>query len=259
MRVSIDVVLERGGLCEAAICYTGDLTGPDPGKYDLAYYVGLAKELEAAGSHILGLKDMGGLCKPAAARKLVTTLKQEVGIPIHFHTHDTSGIAAASVLAAAEAGVDAADGAMGAMSGLTSQPNLGSIAEALAGDARDPGLRPGGAARHRHLLGGRAPPLRALRKRHAGRHRQRLRARHAGRPVHQPARAGPVPRPGAPLAGRGDRLRPSEPAIRRHHQGDPDLQGGRRHGAFHGDQRPDTGSGRRPGPRDRVSGIGHPS
>ena len=129
-----------GGLCEAAICYTGDLTGPDPGKYDLAYYVGLAKELEAAGSHILGLKDMGGLCKPAAARKLVTALKQEVGIPIHFHTHDTSGIAAASVLAAAEAGVDAADGAMGAMSGLTSQPNLGSIAEALVGDARDPGL-----------------------------------------------------------------------------------------------------------------------
>jgi pyruvate carboxylase len=140
MRVSIDAVLEGGGLCEAAICYTGDLTGPNPGKYDLAYYVGLAKELEAAGSHILGLKDMGGLCKPAAARKLVSTLKQEVGIPIHFHTHDTSGIAAASVLAAAEAGVDAADGAMGAMSGLTSQPNLGSIAEALVGDARDPGL-----------------------------------------------------------------------------------------------------------------------
>jgi len=140
MRVSIDAILERGGLCEAAICYTGDLTGPDPGKYDLAYYVGLAKELEAAGSHILGLKDMGGLCKPAAARKLVATLKQEIGIPIHFHTHDTSGIAAASVLAAAEAGVDAADVAMGAMSGLTSQPNLGSIAEALAGDPRDPGL-----------------------------------------------------------------------------------------------------------------------
>jgi pyruvate carboxylase len=83
---------------------------------------------------------MGGLCKPAAARKLVTALKQEIGIPIHFHTHDTSGIAAASVLAAVEAGVDAADGAMGAMSGLTSQPNLGSIAEALVGDPRDPGL-----------------------------------------------------------------------------------------------------------------------
>jgi pyruvate carboxylase len=140
MRVSIDAVLESGKLCEAAICYTGDLTAPDPGKYGLAYYVGLAKELEAAGAHILGLKDMAGLCKPAAARKLVRALRQEVGLPIHFHTHDTSGIAAASVLAAAEAGVDAVDAAMGAMSGLTSQPNLGSIVEALSGDERDPGL-----------------------------------------------------------------------------------------------------------------------
>ncbi len=140
MRVSIDAVLESGQLCEAAICYTGDLSSPDPGKYDLKYYVDLAKELEAAGTHILGIKDMGGLCKPAAAKRLVAALKDEVCVPIHFHTHDTSGIAAASVLAAAEAGVDAADGAMGAMSGLTSQPNLGSIAEALAGDPRDPGL-----------------------------------------------------------------------------------------------------------------------
>ena len=140
MRLSLDAVLESGKLCEAAICYTGDLSAPSPGRYDLAYYVGLAKELEAAGAHILGIKDMAGLCKPAAARQLVTALKQEIGIPIHFHTHDTSGISAASVLAAAEAGVDAADGAMGSMSGLTSQPNLGSICEALRGQARDPGL-----------------------------------------------------------------------------------------------------------------------
>ena len=140
MRVAIDAVLHTGKLCEAAICYTGDLTSADPGKYDLAYYVGLAKQLEATGAHILGIKDMAGLCKPAAARRLVSTLKQEIGMPIHFHTHDTSGISAASVLAAVDAGVDAADGAMASMSGLTSQPNLGSIVEALAGDPRDPRL-----------------------------------------------------------------------------------------------------------------------
>ncbi|MCP4327458.1 MAG: pyruvate carboxylase [Alphaproteobacteria bacterium] len=140
MRVSLDAVLERGKLCEAAICYTGDITAASPGKYDLKYYVTLAKELEALGAHILAIKDMGGLCKPAAARLLVETLKQEIGLPIHFHTHDTSGIAAASVLAAVEAGVDAVDGAMDSFSGLTSQPNLGSIVEALRGQARDPGL-----------------------------------------------------------------------------------------------------------------------
>ncbi|MGF1594523.1 MAG: pyruvate carboxylase [Kiloniellaceae bacterium] len=140
MRVSIDAIREAGKLCEAAICYTGDLANPKETKYTLDYYVKLAKELEAAGAHILGIKDMGGLCKPAAARLLVETLKQEVGLPLHFHTHDTSGIAAASVLAAAEAGVDAVDAALDAMSGLTSQPNLGSICAALEGSARDPGL-----------------------------------------------------------------------------------------------------------------------
>jgi len=140
MRVAIDAVLETGKLCEAAICYTGDLTDPAPSKYDLDYYVQMARELEKAGAHILGIKDMAGVCKPAAARLLVSTLKQEVGIPIHFHTHDTSGIAAASVLAAVEAGCDAVDGALDAMSGLTSQPNLGSIAAALRHGDRDPGL-----------------------------------------------------------------------------------------------------------------------
>jgi pyruvate carboxylase len=98
----------------------------------------MAKELEKAGVNILGIKDMAGVCKPHAARELVKALKEEVGLPIHFHTHDTSGIAAASVLAAVEAGCDAVDGAMDAMSGLTSQPNLGSIAAALQGTARDP-------------------------------------------------------------------------------------------------------------------------
>ncbi|MBP2228435.1 pyruvate carboxylase [Azospirillum agricola] len=140
MRVAIDAVRETGALCEAAICYTGDLLDPARPKYDLRYYVSLAKELEAAGAHILGIKDMAGLCKPAAASLLVRTLKEEVGLPIHFHTHDTSGASAASVLAAVEAGVDAVDAAMDSLSGLTSQPPLGSIAAALRHTPRDTGL-----------------------------------------------------------------------------------------------------------------------
>ncbi|MEA2355408.1 MAG: pyruvate carboxylase, partial [Solirubrobacteraceae bacterium] len=141
MRVAMDAVLESGALCEAAICYTGDILDPGRSKYDLGYYVGIARELEAAGAHVLGIKDMAGLCKPEAARRLVRALRDEVGIPIHFHTHDTSGASAASVLAAAEAGVDAADAAIDPMSGLTSQPNLGAIVEALRYTDRDTGLR----------------------------------------------------------------------------------------------------------------------
>ena len=140
MRVSIDAVREAGKLCEGAICYTADLLDAARPKYDLKYYVGLAKEMEAAGAHILGVKDMAGVLKPAAARVLFKALREEVGLPIHFHTHDTSGIAAATVLAAVESGVDAVDAAMDALSGNTSQPCLGSIVEALAGHERDPGL-----------------------------------------------------------------------------------------------------------------------
>jgi pyruvate carboxylase len=140
MRVAIDAVLETGKLCEAAICYTGNLADPAERKYDLRYYVALAKEFERAGAHVIGIKDMAGLCRPRAAALLVRALKEEVGLPVHFHTHDTSGIAAASVLAAVDAGVDAVDCAMDSMSGLTSQPNLGSIVEALRHGPRDTGL-----------------------------------------------------------------------------------------------------------------------
>lgn len=140
MRVAMDAVRESGGLCEAAICYTGDLFDTARPKYGLKYYVDMAKALEKAGAHVLGIKDMAGVCRPRAARALVTALKEEVGLPIHFHTHDTSGISAASVLAAIEAGCDAVDGAMDAMSGLTSQPNLGSIVAALQGSERDTGV-----------------------------------------------------------------------------------------------------------------------
>jgi pyruvate carboxylase len=142
MRVAIDAVLASGKLCEAAICYTGNLVDPREKKYTLDYYVGLARQLKAAGTHVLGIKDMAGLCRPRAAYELVKTLKAEIGLPVHFHTHDTSGIAAASVLAAVDAGADAVDGAIDAMSGLTSQPNLGSIVEALRHGPRDPGVDP---------------------------------------------------------------------------------------------------------------------
>ncbi|HUP92198.1 MAG TPA: pyruvate carboxylase [Solimonas sp.] len=140
MRLAMDAVLEAGGVCEAAICYTGDLFDPARPKYHLKYYVEMAKALEKAGAQILGIKDMAGVCRPRAAATLIRALKQETALPIHFHTHDTSGIAAASVLAAVEAGADAVDGALDAMSGLTSQPNLGSIAAALVGAEHDPGL-----------------------------------------------------------------------------------------------------------------------
>ncbi|MGQ0636326.1 MAG: pyruvate carboxylase [Planctomycetaceae bacterium] len=140
MQVAMDAVLDSGAICEAAICYTGDLLNPDRPKYDLKYYVELAKELERMGAHILAIKDMAGLCKPYAAELLVRTLKQEVGLPIHFHTHDMSGVQGASILKASEVGLDIADGALAPMSGLTSQPNLNSLVEALRHTPRESGI-----------------------------------------------------------------------------------------------------------------------
>jgi pyruvate carboxylase len=140
MRVAMEAVLDAGGLCEPAICYTGDILDPKRTKYDLKYYVNLAKELEKLGAHILAIKDMAGLCKPYAAELLVKTLRQEIGIPIHFHTHDTAGMQGASIVKAAELQLDIADGAMASMSGGTSQPNLNAIVEALRFTPRDTGL-----------------------------------------------------------------------------------------------------------------------
>jgi pyruvate carboxylase len=141
MRVAVEAVrTDTPALCEAAICYTGDLLDPTRTKFTLTYYVGLAKALVAMGTHILGIKDMAGLCKPHAARILVAALRDEVGVPIHFHTHDTSGINAASILQAADAGVDIADMAIASMSGLTSQPSMNSLAAALRHTERDTGL-----------------------------------------------------------------------------------------------------------------------
>ncbi|MEM9551763.1 MAG: pyruvate carboxylase [Pseudomonadota bacterium] len=140
MRVAMDAVLEENKVLEGTVCYTGDILNPDRAKYDLKYYVGMAQELKAAGAHVLGLKDMAGLLKPAAARALIKALKEEVGLPIHFHTHDTAGIACATILAASEAGVDAVDCAMDALSGNTSQATLGTVVESLRHTERDTGL-----------------------------------------------------------------------------------------------------------------------
>ncbi|MER8807239.1 pyruvate carboxylase [Mesorhizobium australicum] len=142
MRVAMDAVGAEGKLIEAAMCYTGDILDPARAKYDLKYYVGLARELQAAGAHVIAVKDMAGLLKPSAARVLFKALREATDLPIHFHTHDTSGLSAATVLAAVESGVDAIDAAMDAFSGNTSQPCLGSIVEALKGTERDPGLDP---------------------------------------------------------------------------------------------------------------------
>ena len=140
MRVSMDTILEENKLCEAAICYTGDLVNPGNSRYDLKYYMDMAGEIEKAGAHILCIKDMGGLMKPDAATLLFTELRNATDLPIHFHTHDTSGISAATVLAAVAAGVDAIDAAMDAFSGTTSQPSLGSIVAALESSERATGL-----------------------------------------------------------------------------------------------------------------------
>jgi pyruvate carboxylase len=141
MQLAIESVRnDTRAICEAAICYTGDILDPARTKYSLKYYIRLAKQLVGMGTHILAIKDMAGLCKPYAAYALVKALREEVGVPIHFHTHDTSGVNSASLLGAADAGVDIADAAIASMSGMTSQPTLNGIVAALRHTERDTGL-----------------------------------------------------------------------------------------------------------------------
>ena len=140
MEVAMDEVLNQNKLLEATMCYTGDILDPSKDKYTLKYYVDLAKELEHRGAHMLAIKDMSGLLKPYAAKKLVSTLKQEIGIPIHLHTHDTTGNQVAALLMATEAGVDVVDAACAPLAGLTSQPSLDALVAALQGTERDTGL-----------------------------------------------------------------------------------------------------------------------
>ncbi len=142
MEVAMDEVLNQDKICQATICYTGDILDPKRDKYPLDYYVKLAKELEHRGAHMLAIKDMSGILKPYAAKKLVSALKQEVGIPIQLHTHDTSGNQVAACLLAAEAGVDVVDCAVSSMAGMTSQPSMNAIVTALQGTERDTGLNP---------------------------------------------------------------------------------------------------------------------
>jgi pyruvate carboxylase len=137
LRVAMEAVHETHAVCEAAVCYTGDIFDPKRSKYSLKYYVKLAKELEKMGAHFLAIKDMAGLCRPYAAKKLIKALKDEIALPIHFHTHDTAGAQAAAVLEASDAGVDVVDLAIASMSGSTSQPNLNSLVAALQRTPRD--------------------------------------------------------------------------------------------------------------------------
>ena len=253
MRVAMDAVLESGKLCEAAICYTGDLLDSHAPKYDLTYYVKLARELEKAGAHIIAVKDMAGIMKPAAASVLFSALRAEIAAPIHFHTHDTSGLAAATVLAAVEAGVDAVDAAMDSLSGLTSQPCLGSLVAALDQTDRKTGLdldairrislyweavrfqyaafesdlRSGASEVYLHEMpGGQFTNL-----------KEQARSLGLESRWHEVARA----------------YADGEPAVWRHRQSDPLLQGGRRHGADDGDAGTFRRRRARPGARYRLS------
>ena len=140
MRVAMEAACDAGAICEAAICYTGDILEPNRPKYQLKYYVELARELKELGAHILAIKDMAGLCKPHAAAKLVKALREETGLPVHFHTHDTGGVQASSILNAAEAELDIADAAIASMSGGTSQPNLNTMVESLRNTPREGSL-----------------------------------------------------------------------------------------------------------------------
>jgi len=138
LKVAMDSIRnDTNSVCEATVCYSGDILDKHRDKYTLDYYIKIAKELESMGAHVLALKDMSGLCHPRAAFKLIKELRSEIGIPVHFHTHDSSGIASASIVKAAEAGVDVVDLSISSMSGLTAQPNLNSIVNAMRGDTRD--------------------------------------------------------------------------------------------------------------------------
>ena len=140
MRLAIETVKEMGRVAEVSFCYTDNILAPKYEKYSLDYYLKLAKQLEAMGADILCIKDMGGLLRPLAAKKLVTELRQVTDLPIHLHTHDTSGNQIAALLLAAEAGVDIVDCAVGSLSSFTSQPSINSLCYALKGTERDPGF-----------------------------------------------------------------------------------------------------------------------
>jgi pyruvate carboxylase len=143
MKVAMHATVDVGKICEGTICYSGDMLSKYEKKYNLKYYLSMARSLKSYGAHVIGIKDMAGVCKPDAVATLVEALKNEIQLPVHFHTHDTSGVSAATVLSAISAGVDAIDLAMDSMSGMTSQPNLGSILGVLKDSPKDPKLDTG--------------------------------------------------------------------------------------------------------------------
>ena len=256
MRVSIDAVVESGKVAETAICYTGDLFDPDRAKYDLKYYVGLAKELEAAGAHILAIKDMAGLLKPAAAKKLIETLKQEISLPIHLHTHDTSGASAATVLAAVDAGVDVVDAAMDALSGTTSQPTLGSLVAALEGGPRDPELDLKAIREISFYWEAVRTQYRAFESDlRSGASEVYLHEMPGGQFTNLKEQARSLGLEIALARGRPHLCR-RQPDVRRHREGDAVVKGRRRHGAGDGLVRPDPRRRRGPDARSRVPGFG---
>lgn len=140
MEVATDEVIRNNKIAEVCMCYTGDILDKSKTKYDLKYYINMAKNIESMGAHILGIKDMSALLKPYAAYELISALKEEISIPIHLHTHDTTGNGVATILMASEAGVDIVDTAFNGMSGLTSQPGMNSIVAALKNTKRDTGM-----------------------------------------------------------------------------------------------------------------------
>ena len=138
MKVAVEAVKKEGAIAELCLCYTGDLTDERRTKYDLAYYVKVAKELEQMGADILCIKDMAGLLKPKAVQRLIHALNENIDLPIHLHTHDTSGAGVAMLLEASKAGCEIVDGAISSMSGLTSQPSLNAVIASLIGEERTP-------------------------------------------------------------------------------------------------------------------------
>lgn len=140
MKMPIEEALKTGKIVEGTICYTGDVSNPNETKYTLDYYVKMALELEKLGCHSIAIKDMAALLKPRAAKELVGTLKKELHVPLHLHTHDSTGNGVSTVLMAAEAGVDIVDLAIESMSSMTSQPSMNAVVEALRGTKRDTGL-----------------------------------------------------------------------------------------------------------------------
>jgi len=252
MEVALEAVRDEGALCEAAICYTGDILDPKRTKYNLVYYVNLARELAKRGANLIAIKDMSGLCKPYAAERLIKALREAVGVPIHFHTHDIGGAQAASIFQGAAVGLDVADGAVASMSGLTSQPSLNAIVESLRFTPRETGVDPAALieiSRYWEEVRSLYAPFEAGLRGLLGRP---VRLRDAGRTVHEPVPAGQGAGPGVAMARGVQGLCRRQPALRRHHQGHADLEGRGRHGAFPRGQQLDPGGHDRPRARAGV-------